>query len=34
MVSIEMLAAEKADRDIDYEELMVLGDVKFQSLVN
>ena len=34
MVSMETLAAEKADRDIDYEELMALGDEKFQSLVN
>ena len=34
MVSMETLAAEKADRDIDYKELMVLGDTKFQSLVN
>ena len=34
MVSLETLVAEKADRDIDHEELMVLGDTKFQSLVN
>ena len=34
MVSMETLAAEKADRDINYEELMALGDAKFQSLVN
>ena len=32
--SMETLAAEKADRDINYEELMALGDAKFQSLVN
>ena len=34
IVSMETLAAEKADRDIDYEELMALGDAKFLSLVN
>ena len=34
MVSTELNAAEKANKDIDYEELMALGDAKYQSLVN
>jgi len=33
MVTMELNTAEKANQDVDYEELMALGDAKYQSLV-
>ena len=33
MITLELNTAEKADKDVDYEELMEIGNAKFESLV-